>query len=105
MTDENVPAAVSAGAADRFWSWFTANAARFGDDESAQEPLLDELTAALNRVEPGLTFEIGFGHAAPRELVISADGRLELFAAVVALVSAAPSVPGWTVAPFRQPRG
>ena len=28
MTDENVPAAVSAVAADRFWSWFTANAAR-----------------------------------------------------------------------------
>lgn len=90
------------GAEARFWSWFQQNASRVARFEQDQERVFNELQTELQRVHPGLTFEIGPVTDGTRKLVVSADGIREHFPAVQALVAAAPSTPGWRVVAFRQ---
>src|SRR5689334_11672311 len=104
MTHSRDRSSTTAAAAE-FWRWFQANAERLAPGAQQPDELMDELGAALERVEEGLTFELEADRQGHNELVISADGRRELFSTVVALVGAAPAIPGWTVVPFRQPRG
>jgi hypothetical protein len=97
MTDKN----------DQFWNWFAAQSEAFLHLESHPKPeaLLDTLQAQLHRVAPGLTFEFGPPREDPRMLVISADGILELFPAVIELAQAAPALEHWQIQPFRPPQG
>jgi hypothetical protein len=89
-----------------FWQWFRDNADRLhtaiGHDEEA---VLSELVTALRRVHRGLTCELGPRDDGSCELVISADGKRDLFPVVRHLVDTAPDVPGWIIIAFRQPKG
>jgi hypothetical protein len=87
----------------RFWDWFAKNSDRLHDfDEDNQEALFEELGRQLSKIERGLVFEIGPPNDV-RELYISADGIEERFPAVERLVAAAPKLPNWQIAAFRQP--
>lgn len=89
-----------------FWTWFSQNADRFRSVEVPEkEDLLDEIQAALHRFHPELFFEVGGAPEGPRELVITAEGKVPLFPVVEQLVSAAPVVPGWQIVAFKQPGG
>jgi hypothetical protein len=84
-----------------FWQWFRTHADKVATIRRADEPIADELAAELHKVDPGLTFEVGFGGQRPI-LIISADGALKTFPAVKRLVDAAPRPLGnWQVVAFR----
>ena len=90
----------------KFWSWFLANEQRYRDLEVPEkEQLLDELQAQLQAFDENLWFEVGGSPDGPRELVISAEGKLAAFPALRELCKAAPLIPGWTVVSFKQPQG
>jgi hypothetical protein len=84
-----------------FWQWFRTHADKVATIRSAKEPIADELATELHKVDPGLTFEVGFGGKRPI-LIISADGVLKTFPAVKRLVDAAPRPLGnWLIVAFR----
>ena len=89
---------------ERFWQWFQSRSDRLFDLELDQPRVFDELSAALHKVEEGLTFEFGPVQDGKREFIVSADGIRDRFPAVRRLVEAAPSMPRWVVIPFRPPR-
>ncbi|MBR5832779.1 MAG: hypothetical protein IKY79_09255 [Bacteroidales bacterium] len=94
---------------NKFWEWFEANNERLTmlSEYTAEEKrkLFDELQAALDEYCQGLTFEIGDQTKNGRQLVISADGDVELFRHVVELVENAPDLDWWEFIPFKQPNG
>ncbi len=91
-------------AENRFWAWFQKNSDRLFQFERDQDRVFDDLAAALQRVNPHLTFEFGPVLDGRREFVVSAGGIHEAFPAVRALTSAAPSLSTWQIIPFRQPK-
>ncbi len=88
----------------RFWDWFQKNSDQLFQLEADQPALLEELSAQLNRVYRGLTFELGPVEDGKREFIVSADGIRDRFPAVRRLVDAAPAMPNWTVIAFRPPK-
>lgn len=92
--------------ASQFWTWFTGNEQRFRDlDVPEKEQLLDELLDKLHAFDADLWFEMGGAPTGPRELVITAEGNLSAFPALLELCRAAPPIEGWEVVPFKQPQG
>jgi hypothetical protein len=87
-----------------FWDWFRANESRLFDFEKDRHAIFDELTAQLQKVHEGLTFEFGPKVNETREFVISADGIKDVFPAVIALADAAPSLTRWKIIKFRPRR-
>jgi hypothetical protein len=83
-----------------FWKWIAANVEGLKAVKTGREPVTDQLSQELEKVEPGLVFELGIGRE-PFELIISADGKKELFPVVKRLVAAAPEIPGTKVIAFR----
>lgn len=86
-----------------FWRWFDKHQDRLLDFESDQERTFDELSRALSRVNPELTFEFG-PKAERREFVISAGGIRSAFPAVTSLVASAPQLDRWRITAFRPRR-
>jgi hypothetical protein len=83
-----------------FWIWVAANVEGLKGVKTGREPVTEQLTAELRKVDPGLVFELGVGRD-PFELTISADGKKELFPVVKRLVASAPVIPGTKVIAFR----
>lgn len=76
---------------------FQDNAAEFSAAvDSTDHPLYDRLLEALQRIHSDLFFEFS-SNTEPRELIITADGKQELFTLVERIVSSAPPVPGWKI--------
>jgi hypothetical protein len=75
------------------------------DDMTGDEPVLDELLAALQAVDPELWFLLGGDAEGTLELVITAEGNDAAFPAVESVVAAAPTTPGWSVIAFKPPMG
>jgi|GEM_PF-898547 len=88
----------------QFWTWFAANAGRLLTFKGRNAPVLRELSEELAKVANGLTYELSVGETVEHEFIVSADGHLERFSDVIRLVGAAPSIPGWRVIAFRQPK-
>ncbi|MBS0416184.1 MAG: hypothetical protein JSR66_00615 [Proteobacteria bacterium] len=89
-----------------FWSWFVANEHLYRDIEVREkEQLLENLLGRLQTFCAQLWFEIGGGLTGPRELVITAEGRVEAFPLLLELTRAAPEITGWQVVAFKQPQG
>ena len=82
----------SAASIDRFWQWFAANDERLFHFEPDQEPTFNALAAAMNAVDPHLTFEFGPEQDGRRDFVISAGGIKRGFDAVRLLAAGAPSL-------------
>ena len=79
-----------------FWSLFQARAAELVVAASADSPVYDELLRRLHDVNAGLYLEFSVD-SDKHELIITADGKVELFDLVRTVVAAAPSVQGWLV--------
>ncbi len=84
-----------------FWNWVRAHTAELKSTRTGQEPVLNELSAELNKAAPGVVFELGV-NSTPFEFILSADGVMEHFGAVMRLTAAAGEVPGMKVVAFRQ---
>lgn len=84
-----------------FWRWFQANTAyleSYLDDTAA---VVAEVGKRLDAVSRNLTFELGRADDGVYDFIVSADGIRDVFPEVVALVKAAPSIPGWRIIAFR----
>lgn len=89
---------------DQFWQWFAGNDNRLFHFERDREQTFNALAAALNEVDPDLTFEFGPVRDGRRDFVISAGGIKRGFDAVQRLAAAAPTSRRWQVIPFRPRR-
>jgi hypothetical protein len=91
-----------------FWSWFQQHEDAYflldPSDVTHREPLFDELSSQLEKVNPDLTFEFGPPVGGKRDFVISAAGIKDAFPAVQELVAHAPSLVRWRVIAFRPRR-
>jgi hypothetical protein len=104
------PHAFAKGDAAGFWRWFKTNEASVARGlASAVKGEADgheagaALAAALTRYHKGLVFEIGVRPEQRLDFVISADGIIERFPAVIALKNAAPESRLFEFTAFRQP--
>lgn len=84
-----------------FWTFVVEQVAQLRAVTSGEAPVLAGLTAALQKIDPRLAFDIT-ATTQPIELAISADGLLELFPLVKQIVAAAPQLDGLTVVAFKQ---
>lgn len=100
---------ISANSPELFWSWFVDQAeplTMLNDLPQAEaQQLLQQLQQRLDAYVLGLTFEMGEPTPSGRTLTFSAEGDMELFRHVVALVENAPDVDWWDFVAFRQPKG
>jgi hypothetical protein len=98
----------SSATPESFWSWFkdhdNAYFSLAPDDVVRREPLFDELSTELGKVNPDLTFEFGPLIDGKRDFVISAGGIKDAFPAVRELVAHAPALAHWRVIAFRPRR-
>lgn len=85
-----------------FWSWFEKNFDRLLDFEDKMEEIFEELKIELRKIHPDLVFEFGPKTDAGWEFSISADGILEVFPYVRAIVDMAPKFDNLRIHAFRQ---
>ena len=91
-----------------FWEWFEANEARLWKIDQDTEKIYRMIREALDRVNPGLTFEIGMAVAdGRRQFFLSDGGNSNYTLQVEDLHRAAPELARWqiikhTVAPVAQ---
>lgn len=79
-----------------FWLRFEIAAPQLAVVSSADDPVYDEVLDHLQAVEPGLYLEFSNSDR-PFELIITADGDADLFAAAREVVASAPVVDGWDI--------
>lgn len=87
-----------------FWAWWAAEHRKIEAALAAGDPAYQsELTAAVQRIHPGLQWEIDAGHGA-HQLVVSAAGRAEPRSAAARWLLAAPAERSdWTFHATRRP--
>ena len=71
---------------------------------SDTDPKLDRLLKHLQAIDPNLYVEV-CTTSMPREVVVTAEGRRELFPLVDDIVAVAPHVEGWVFVPLKPPMG
>lgn len=87
-------------ATTQFWSWFQAEAPRLLADKDLRR-VMKEINDHLEPKHRGVFVEVGDDKQG-RRLVISSDGKKELFPVVQEVYTARPAVPGWNIVAFRQ---
>lgn len=89
----------------RFWAWYVQASPRFiRAVEANQCPELEgEVGAMVNEVLPGFAWEFGRGENGDRSFTLSGEGNLHRQLLALYWQSQAPSLPGWTFYPARQP--
>jgi len=87
-----------------FWTWFEKNSEDYFQlDENNYDILFNKLGLQLSKYHKDLTFEFGVEiNQGKREFIISADGLVSAFPAVMKLVEEAPSLEKFKVVAFRQ---
>lgn len=100
-TEDSIPVM---DATTEFWRLFEKRASALAAIESADEPVYDEVLAALQAINEDLWLELGLEKGAC-ELIVTAEGNTELFPLVDAVVAKAPKVPGWTVLALKPKTG
>jgi hypothetical protein len=83
-----------------FWKWFAENAPSLKSEADLQN-VGGRITTELGKVHAGVFAEVG-DDGTERRLVISADGRKELFPFVQGLYDQRPNIQGWKIQAFRQ---
>jgi len=80
-----------------FWQWFGENADLLKTLYSGEQygRLAEQVNRALDRVNPGLAWEVGAGQTKPYLLTISAEGNPELRDIAELMVQQAPPLEEW----------
>lgn len=88
----------------KFWDWFGQFVQKVDEDQkNGREIILDPLLEALNKIRPGLSAKVGRKNKSEWTLTISANGDINKFDMVEAIVQEAPEFPNWEIVAFRQP--
>ncbi|WKG29221.1 hypothetical protein [Priestia aryabhattai] len=87
-----------------FWSWFTKNSEDYFQlEENNYDLLFNKLGLQLSKYNKDLTFEFSVEiNQGKREFIISAEGMISAFPAVIKLVEEAPTLEKFDVVAFRQ---
>jgi len=87
-----------------FWSWFEKNSEDYFQlDEKNYDLLFNKLGLQLSKYHKDLTFEFSLEmNQGKREFIISAEGMVSAFPAVIKLVEEAPNLEKFNVVAFRQ---
>ncbi len=87
-----------------FWSWFEKNSEDYFQlDENNYDLLFNKLGLQLSKYHKELTFEFSVEmKQGKREFIISAEGMVSAFPAVIKLVEEAPDLEKFNVVAFRQ---
>ncbi|GAB1779531.1 hypothetical protein PMEGAS67_50080 [Priestia megaterium] len=87
-----------------FWSWFEKNSEEYFQlDENNYDLLFNKLGLQLSKYHKDLTFEFSVEmNQGKREFIISAEGMVSAFPAVIKLVEEAPNLEKFNVVAFRQ---
>ncbi|MDC0705461.1 MULTISPECIES: hypothetical protein [Priestia] len=87
-----------------FWSWFEKNSEDYFQlDEKNYDLLFNKLGLQLSKYHKDLTFEFSLEmNQGKREFIISAEGIVSAFPAVIKLVEEAPDLEKFNVVAFRQ---
>lgn len=87
-----------------FWSWFEKNSEDYFQlNESNYDLLFNKLGLQLSKYHKELTFEFSIEmNQGKREFIISAEGIVSAFPAVIKLVEEAPNLEKFNVVAFRQ---
>jgi len=87
-----------------FWSWFEKNSEDYFQlDENNYDLLFNKLGLQLSKYHKDLTFEFGMEmNQGKREFIISAEGIISAFPAVIKLVEEAPNLEKFNIVAFRQ---
>jgi len=90
--------------AKEFWSWFERNSEDYFQlDENNYDILFNKLGLQLSKYHKDLTFEFSVETSqGKREFIISAEGMVSAFPAVIKLVEEAPSLEKFNIVAFRQ---
>lgn len=78
-----------------FWNHFRERHGRLAPGGTMDDQEFDALLAELHRIEPGLFLLLCVG-ATPKELIVTAEGKRELFSTAEDVVAQAPTLEGWT---------
>jgi hypothetical protein len=90
---------------EEFWAWFVAHQAEFSGLKSPDEPFWDLALVQLKCVDERLWFELSRERDPARELIVTAEGHVNSFAAADNLVRLAPKVEGWSFAALKPAMG
>ncbi|MED4255812.1 hypothetical protein P4689_24765 [Priestia megaterium] len=87
-----------------FWSWFEKNSEDYFQlDENNYDLLFNKLGLQLSKYHKDLTFEFSVEiNQGKREFIISAEGMVSAFPAVIKLVEEAPRLEKFNIVAFRQ---
>ena len=88
-----------------FWRWFVDHRSEFDRLGEPNEAFWDIALGELKKVDERLWFELSETDGPVREFVVTTEGQIEAFPIVVALVSHAPEVEGWTFVALKPPMG
>lgn len=90
----------------KFWLWFRKEAARLAAvyENGRVRDLTEIVSASIDRIDPGLAWEIGPGKKTKHSFTISAEGNPDLRPVALAIVRAAPTIPGWEFYGAKQSR-
>jgi hypothetical protein len=80
---------------DAFWRWFSSNSQRLLDATDPEGPDFDEVQEKLDEITEGLSFSFSMHKPDQREVVISANGDVELFDLVDFMIDRMPELPSW----------
>jgi hypothetical protein len=91
-----------------FWNWFVKNkddykALNLIEDQNERNKIINALGIQLDKYCKHLTWEIGNDPNSDQELIITAEGKIEYFDKVRAIVSSAPKINGWQIIAFKPP--
>lgn len=87
-----------------FWTWFSRHQSELDQVSSGTDPLLDVLLSKLQRIHQHLFFEVCL-NSMPRELILTVEGRRELFPLVDAVVAGAGECQGWAIKALKPAMG
>ncbi|KNY25897.1 hypothetical protein [Pseudobacteroides cellulosolvens] len=85
-----------------FWEWFSINEEELFKSTSVEDPIVNELSTRLKKINEGLTFEFSRIIDDKRTIAISANGLREVFPYVLKLINEPKLLSKWIVVPFRQ---
>jgi hypothetical protein len=89
----------------QFWQWFQAHLAELNRLTGPSDAFWDVALGKLKHIDKNLAFEVGILVDARRDLVVTAQGHIDAFPLVEAIVANAPPVSNWVFTALKPPMG
>ena len=88
-----------------FWQLFAAHQREFSELSNPEDLFWDLALDELKKVDEHLWFELSAIDTAPREFIVTAEGHVETFPIVEALIDLAPKTKDWDFVALKPPMG